>query len=212
MLLLGCELPVVMTLSTRSLFTLSILTAEMISYFFMITNMPKVAITVCVESLLRRIVNFVSTVDLFSSFTTLRSIYHLQTRSENKKLWAGDSGLLNFCAGFEKLWGCMQTSTLTTFVRLIRWTRQGHSHHVRYMSRYAEAAVYSSRPFVGPEPTFESAGIRPSIASALRLAFPNVKYPTKAQNEFIPAILRGKDVLLKDATGTGKYAIFCLLV
>ena len=97
----------------------------------------------------------------------------------------------------------MQTSTLTTFIRLTRWARQGPSHHVRCMSRHAEATVHSSPPFISPS-TFESAGIRAPIASALRLAFPNVKHPTRAQTEFIPAILSGEDVLLKDATGTGK--------
>jgi superfamily II DNA/RNA helicase len=71
------------------------------------------------------------------------------------------------------------------------------------MSRHAEATVHSSPPFISPS-TFESAGIRAPIASALRLAFPDVKHPTRAQTEFIPAILSGEDMLLKDATGTGK--------
>lgn len=99
------------------------------------------------------------------------------------------------------------TSTLTALC--LRWARPPpcrHLQNIRFLS-YNAPAIRSSPPYVGPKPTFEAAGIRPPIASALRAAFPNVYHPTKAQNEFIPAILSGKDVLLKDGTGTGKYAI-----
>ncbi|KAG6818029.1 hypothetical protein H0H87_009184 [Tephrocybe sp. NHM501043] len=53
-------------------------------------------------------------------------------------------------------------------------------------------------------PTFEDLGLHPPIAASLRTAFPNVTSPTKTQAAFIPAILSGKDVLLKDETGSGK--------
>ena len=103
---------------------------------------------------------------------------------------------------------CMQTST-STLTRLY-WTRQGPC--CRHARRWVETtAFHRSLPFIGPNPTFESIGIRAPIASALRLAFPNIKYPTEAQKEFIPAILGGKDVLLKDATGTGKYVQIMLV-
>ncbi|KAF7985290.1 hypothetical protein HWV62_6447 [Athelia sp. TMB] len=62
----------------------------------------------------------------------------------------------------------------------------------------------TSPGYLGLESTFESVGVRAPIASALREAFPNVRKPTKAQSQFIPAVLSGKDVLLKDGTGTGK--------
>jgi superfamily II DNA/RNA helicase len=100
----------------------------------------------------------------------------------------------------------MQISTSTTaLTHLFRWARRESCRHARCTSRYAEAPILNtSLPLNASQPTFESAGIRAPIVSALRKAFPDVKYPTPAQNEFIPAILSGKDVLLKDATGTGK--------
>ncbi|KAG6880472.1 hypothetical protein C0992_004049, partial [Termitomyces sp. T32_za158] len=51
--------------------------------------------------------------------------------------------------------------------------------------------------------TFEQLGLHPPIVASLKAAFSNVKNPTETQAEFIPAILSGKDVLLKDETGSG---------
>jgi superfamily II DNA/RNA helicase len=77
----------------------------------------------------------------------------------------------------------------------------------RRMSRSAEAhadaiAMQSAQP--GKRITFDDLGLHPPILASLRAAFPNVQYPTEAQEKFIPAILSGRDVLLKDATGSGK--------
>ncbi|KAI0673432.1 P-loop containing nucleoside triphosphate hydrolase protein [Trametes maxima] len=52
--------------------------------------------------------------------------------------------------------------------------------------------------------SFERLGLRPSVLTALHLAFPSIKHPTPIQHQFISAVLKGKDVLLKDKTGTGK--------
>ncbi|KAI0375300.1 P-loop containing nucleoside triphosphate hydrolase protein [Pilatotrama ljubarskyi] len=52
--------------------------------------------------------------------------------------------------------------------------------------------------------SFERLGLRPSVLTALRLAFPSVKHPTPIQHRFIDAVLKGQDVILKDKTGTGK--------
>lgn len=48
-------------------------------------------------------------------------------------------------------------------------------------------------------------GVPAPVAATLRSAFPHIAKPTKTQARLIPAILAGKDVLLKDRTGTGKY-------
>ena len=52
--------------------------------------------------------------------------------------------------------------------------------------------------------TFANLGVSPSICRGLREAYPNVTHPTALQTQFIPAVLSGKDVLLKDFTGSGK--------
>ncbi|KAF7799250.1 hypothetical protein EIP86_010482 [Pleurotus ostreatoroseus] len=52
--------------------------------------------------------------------------------------------------------------------------------------------------------TFEDVGLQRSVVTALQDAFPNVRRPTQMQVEFLEAALGGRDVLLKDKTGTGK--------
>ncbi|KAF5384794.1 hypothetical protein D9615_001424 [Tricholomella constricta] len=86
--------------------------------------------------------------------------------------------------------------------------------HTRTMGRSAEALADSlaqaARPTKAPKPmattkaTFDDLGLHPPIIASLHAAFPNVKSPTETQAKFIPAILSGKDVLLKDETGSGK--------
>ena len=53
-------------------------------------------------------------------------------------------------------------------------------------------------------PSFSRIGLSLPLEKALHKAFPNVQYPTAIQRKVIPAIYKGHDVLLKDATGTGK--------
>ena len=50
------------------------------------------------------------------------------------------------------------------------------------------------------------------MAATIRSVFPHIAKPTKTQARLIPAILSGKDVLLKDHTGTGKYVETHVLV
>ena len=51
---------------------------------------------------------------------------------------------------------------------------------------------------------FEVLGLHKPIVDATHAAFPHVTHPTEMQTRLIPAILSGKDVILKDDTGTGK--------
>ncbi|KAL1670484.1 P-loop containing nucleoside triphosphate hydrolase protein [Schizophyllum commune] len=58
--------------------------------------------------------------------------------------------------------------------------------------------------YVEPLVHFEVLGLHKPIVDATHAAFPHVTHPTEMQTRLIPAILSGKDVILKDDTGTGK--------
>ena len=55
-----------------------------------------------------------------------------------------------------------------------------------------------------PTLSFEELGVDQHVLKGVRTAFPHVETPTPLQSNFIPAILEGRDVLIKDNTGTGK--------
>ncbi|KAF8973692.1 P-loop containing nucleoside triphosphate hydrolase protein [Flammula alnicola] len=52
--------------------------------------------------------------------------------------------------------------------------------------------------------SFPALGFDSGFVRALQTAFPNVNEPTAIQEKLIPEILSGKDILLRDATGSGK--------
>lgn len=70
--------------------------------------------------------------------------------------------------------------------------------------QWAPIRTYGNSGHARRDLTFEDIGVHPIIVKALQAAFPKVRNPTQIQSEFVPAILSGKDVLLKDDTGTGK--------
>jgi len=55
-----------------------------------------------------------------------------------------------------------------------------------------------------PTLSFEELGVDHHVLKGVRRAFPHVEMPTPLQSNFIPAVLEGRDVLIKDNTGTGK--------
>lgn len=99
----------------------------------------------------------------------------------------------NSCYGFWTVLFSMRTS-----IPFRLWTSQPLCRRtIHTTSVSCNVETYGSRSSVTSptqtvqSPTFEAAGIRAPIASALRKAFPNIKHPTDAQNNFIPAILNG---------------------
>ncbi|CAA7259950.1 unnamed protein product [Cyclocybe aegerita] len=60
------------------------------------------------------------------------------------------------------------------------------------------------RPTRQPNASFRTLGFDPQFMKALQTAFPNVKRPTAVQEKLILEILGGRDILLKDDTGSGK--------
>lgn len=84
------------------------------------------------------------------------------------------------------------------------------------MARYlgsCSVARYSNCSGEQEMNTFEVAGIRPTVASSLRIAFPNAEHPTSMQKKLIRAVLGEKDVVLQDYTGSGKsFAVMLALL
>lgn len=78
---------------------------------------------------------------------------------------------------------------------------------IHAISRYSFLKI-SNHHFSTTSPpdilTFEDIGVDSHVARGLRKGFPHVQTPTPTQEEFIPAILEGNDILLQDRTGTGK--------
>ncbi|KAI0080287.1 P-loop containing nucleoside triphosphate hydrolase protein [Panus rudis PR-1116 ss-1] len=62
-------------------------------------------------------------------------------------------------------------------------------------------ALYSTQ---STPQSFDQLGLNKALVGALKTAFPHIKKPTWSQAQFIPAVLKGTDVFLKNDTGTGK--------
>ena len=99
----------------------------------------------------------------------------------------------------------------------LKTTSIGRGKDARAAGRHIRRIIHTF-PLDGSDTTglpsepvnFEDLGLHPPIVAALRRAFPNLARPTEAQAKFIPAILNGKDILLKDSTGSGKCVIYLL--
>ncbi|KAF9651831.1 hypothetical protein BDM02DRAFT_3109913, partial [Thelephora ganbajun] len=95
---------------------------------------------------------------------------------------------------------CLQASASSTF-QISR-----HSQPTLWWKplRRKNSTFVSSGPEL-VDISWKRLGVPASVAATLRSVFPHIAKPTKTQARLIPAILSGKDVLLKDHTGTGKY-------
>ncbi|KAL0578737.1 hypothetical protein V5O48_003293 [Marasmius crinis-equi] len=99
----------------------------------------------------------------------------------------------------------MKTFAATAIFQVRVLPRWRMFSNVRRMSRMAEALAEAQKSSNSPtQLTFEAIGLQPHLASAVRAAFPKVKFPTATQAELIPAIENKKDVILQDEPGSGK--------
>ncbi|KAF8640823.1 hypothetical protein AX17_000472 [Amanita inopinata Kibby_2008] len=92
------------------------------------------------------------------------------------------------------------------FIRTGLPTGRCHLHTTGSSALYGSDSFSESQTSreIRESASFEDLGLHPPIVAALRKAFPNVKAPTSMQADFIPAILDGNDLLLRDTTGSGK--------
>jgi len=93
----------------------------------------------------------------------------------------------------------LQVPTSSTF----RISRRSH------VSQWLKALQRNNSTISGSGPelvdvSWKRLGVPASVAATLRRAFLHVEKPTKTRARLIPAILPGKDVVLKDHAGTGK--------
>ena len=113
----------------------------------------------------------------------------------------------------------VSTSVTSCSSRCCRWPTRVRGFH----GSTAYRAVQALKPNTGRlrtgndgpsnvrsplKPPFTGLGLSMPVVVGLKAAFPNVKQATDAQHEFIPAVMSGKDVLLKGHTGSGKCVAF----
>ncbi|KAI6047726.1 P-loop containing nucleoside triphosphate hydrolase protein [Pisolithus marmoratus] len=105
-------------------------------------------------------------------------------------------------------------SSLTTYTGSA-WACQQRCHRA-VLARYlgsCTVARYSNPTGEQEMDSFEAAGVRPTVASSLRVAFPNAERPTSMQKKLIRAMLGKKDIVLQDYTGSGKsFAVMLALL
>ena len=82
------------------------------------------------------------------------------------------------------------------------YLRAYQPNHIRFASK--RKSTDKTSPLLNTPPPFASLGLSKSVYVGLKSAFPGVANATKAQSTSIPAIIQGKDVMIKGQTGSGK--------
>lgn len=81
-------------------------------------------------------------------------------------------------------------------------------NHVRFASKLESTGKVSTLLNTPPS-SFAGLGLSKAVHVGLKSAFPGVANATKAQSELIPAIIQGKNVMIKGHTGSGKCVQIC---
>ncbi|KAI9032723.1 P-loop containing nucleoside triphosphate hydrolase protein [Phycomyces nitens] len=76
------------------------------------------------------------------------------------------------------------------------------SQRLNVVHRFTSTNTSKSTRFY-TKPSFQQLGISNTLCTKLHSEF-NIESPTKAQSMFIPPILQGRDLFIRDRTGTGK--------
>jgi hypothetical protein len=82
------------------------------------------------------------------------------------------------------------------------YLRAYRPNHVRFASKLKSTDKIS--PQLNTPLPFAGLGLSRAVRVGLKSAFPGVANATNAQSTFIPAIVQGKDVMIKGHTGSGK--------
>lgn|SRR6267154_141595 len=84
------------------------------------------------------------------------------------------------------------------------YLRAYRPNHVRFASKLKRSDQISPQLLNTPLP-FAGLGLSRAVRVGLKSAFPGVANATNAQSTFIPAIIQGKDIMIKGQTGSGKF-------
>lgn len=82
------------------------------------------------------------------------------------------------------------------------YLRAYRPNHVRFASKLKSTAEIT--PQLNTPLPFAGLGLSGPVRVGLKSAFPGVANATNAQSTFIPAIIQGKDAIIKGHTGSGK--------
>ena len=82
------------------------------------------------------------------------------------------------------------------------YLRAYRPNHVRFASKLKSTDEIS--PQLNTPLPLAGLGLSRAVRVGLRSAFPGVTNATNAQSTFIPAIIHGKDVMIKGHAGSGK--------
>jgi hypothetical protein len=132
---------------------------------------------------------------------------HLKIRASGARLGRGQAGRLSerrdWLVTYRNCMGYFRYAlAFATKPFVPNYLRAYWPSHVRFASDLKSTGKIS--PLLNTPPSFAGLGLSKAVHVGLKSAFPGVANVTQAQSELIPAIIQGKDVMIKGHTGSGK--------